>query len=194
MTIVAIGLDVSLRTTGVASDVFTGVWSCKITHDARLDWYRKQLRALLDAHDRLPDVVAIEGYSYASQNTHAHSIGEIGGVIRLVLRDYRVPVVVIPPASMKLYATGKGNADKDRVLSAAVLHAGRAMSNDEADAWWLRAMALDYYGAPLVKVPAKQHAALTAIVRATKTRPAHPAIAWPKLAAAPNRQASTVGP
>lgn len=181
MTIAVVGLDVSLRATGVASDVFSGVWQPKCFAAPRLAFYRHQLRTLLDAHDRLPDIVAIEGPSYASQNSQAHSLGKAVGVIELVLFDYRVPVVTIAPNSMKLYATGAGNADKDRVLSAAVLHAGRPMTNDEADAWWLRAMALDYYGAPLVKVPAKQRAALTAIVRATKGRPAHPAIDWPKL-------------
>lgn len=189
MTISAIGLDLSLTSTGVASDTFNGRWRPPCMGVERLAWYRSELRDFLGAlasglSPNTPLIAAIEGYSYASENSHAHSIGEVGGIVRLVLRDYAIPTVTIPPSCLKKYATGRGTADKEAVLSAAVLHTQRSMTNDEADAWWLRAMTLDHYGLPPVAMPAANRAVLRSMVRAAKGRPAHPAIDWPTLRAA----------
>lgn len=74
------------------------------------------------------------------------------------------PVVAITPASLKKYATGKGNAPKDLMLTEAVRRLGyEGADHNEADALWLRAMALDQYGAPLCELPKAQRDALAKI-------------------------------
>jgi Holliday junction resolvasome RuvABC endonuclease subunit len=142
-----IGLDLSLTASGVA-----------LEHDETVTLTSKQkgvdrlreLRAailclcgdpmyLSHPHHDPADLVVIEGYSFSSRNSHAHGLGELGGVIRLALADARIPYVDVPPASLKKYATGKGNASKGDVLVAAVKRlAYDGSSDNEADALWLR--------------------------------------------------------
>jgi crossover junction endodeoxyribonuclease RuvC len=136
-----IGLDLSLTGSGICRGGETIVLKdggLRGVH--RLDYLEARIMGLCAG----ADAVAIEGYSYGSSNK-AHQIGELGGVVRLGLRRAGVPFVEIPPTCRMKYATGKGQADKDKVLSQAVLRSGRAMSNDEADAWWLWQMLLAHY-------------------------------------------------
>lgn len=137
-----LGLDLGLMATGYAyNDEASGVIRSKARGPRRLAEIRD---AVLDfVYDS--DVVVLEGYSYASQN-RAHQVGELGGVIRLSLYNARVPYVEVPPAMLKKFATGKGNADKDAVLAAAIRRFGfEGDDNNAADAWILRAMGLSAY-------------------------------------------------
>jgi hypothetical protein len=64
-------------------------------------------------------------------------------VIRLALLEQGTPFAVVQPSPLKAYATGKGNALKEAVLSAAVKRSGiEFRTSDESDAWWLRQMGL----------------------------------------------------
>lgn len=175
------GLDLSLSSTGVARwdtsehgelltvTVSPGFRMPKImTNEVRA-------RRLYDLHDQIlgavgiVDLVAIEGYSYASKNG-GERLGELGGVIRLSLYDAGIPYLEIPPPSLKKYATGKGNASKDDVLQEAVHRSGRTFgSDDEADAWWLGQMLLCHYGLPHVPMPALNRAVLDKIQWPTLT-------------------------
>lgn len=60
-------------------------------------------------------------------------------------------VVEIAPTSLKLYATGKGNADKDAVLAAAIrtFPDVDVQGNDVADGLWLAAMVRRQLAAPI---------------------------------------------
>jgi Holliday junction resolvasome RuvABC endonuclease subunit len=177
-----LGLDLSLTGTGVATpDGGTRTLHTVLRGLDRLRFLRSEIRELADPADGTVDLVAIEGYSMGTQRqaSHAHALGELGGVIRLMLHDLGVPTVDIPPASVKKYATGKGNANKNDMLLAAVKRLNyEGNSNDEADALWLRAMTLDHYCDgearllnDVVVLPAAHRAALDAI-------------AWPELAPA----------
>ena len=57
---------------------------------------------------------AQEGYSFASQQ--AHSLGEIGGCVRMILWEYGCNLIVVPPSTLKKYLTGKGVGDKNIVM------------------------------------------------------------------------------
>lgn len=46
-------------------------------------------------------------------------------------------IIKIPPAVLKKWATGRGNANKDHMLAAAIRNGCPADDNDGADAWWL---------------------------------------------------------
>jgi crossover junction endodeoxyribonuclease RuvC len=152
-----VAFDVSLTATGFARNV--DPQSCVLrppkmaaTGMARLQWIRNRLLAEA-SFPAAADLVVIEGYSF-NRNPSMWQLGELGGVIRLALWETGYRVLEIPPATLKKYATGKGNAKKEDVLAAAIRRLGYAGSDhNEADALWLLQIGLRYMGAPAVNVP-----------------------------------------
>lgn len=119
-------------------------------------------------HDDV-DLVVIEGPVVRS--SAAVIIGMVHGAVRLRLLDFDTPYTLITPATLKAYATGKGNADKTAMAMAAYKRAGHEFGDDnQCDAWWLRAAALDHYGQPEFSLPAVQRERLAKV-------------SWPDLAA-----------
>lgn len=158
------GADLSLSSTGVAlPDGRLCTIQSKHRGIERILDIRNQLIGELSLNGPV-QLVAIEGYSFASRNSQAHALGELGGVIRAALYLLQIPYVEISPATLKKYACGKGNASKDQVLVAFVSRFRMEPANsDEADAAWLRAMALDHYGHPVATMPKAHRDALTKI-------------------------------
>jgi crossover junction endodeoxyribonuclease RuvC len=77
-------------------------------------------------------------------------------IIRHALWENGYEVATVPPASLKKYVTGKGNADKAMVLTA--INGDRfpsawAPDHDSADACGLAAMGARYLGKPIDLVP-----------------------------------------
>jgi len=136
------GLDLSLTSTGVSCDGRTSTIAVKSKGAERLYEIQAAVRAELAAHGH-PGVV-IEGYSFASRQSRAHSIGELGGVIRLLLYTMEIPYVEVPPTLRAKFATGKGNAGKNEVVSAISARTGivwdGAGGNDRCDAYILEEM------------------------------------------------------
>lgn len=62
-----------------------------------------------------PDLAVIEGYSYASPYQLPKS-GELAGVLKLVLEQQGIRYIVVPPTTLKKFATGSGRATKDIVV------------------------------------------------------------------------------
>lgn len=150
MTKVAtIGLDLSLTSTGVSVDGVTSSIRMTSRGVRRLMEIRDEIMGIVS--QRGIDCAAIEHYSYASRNSQAHSIGELGGVVRLALYDARVPFVEIPPTCRAKFATGKGNARKLEVVSAISAVTGVAWTggdrSDRCDAWVLEEMLRYHLGA-----------------------------------------------
>ncbi len=59
---------------------------------------------------------ALEGYGHGMARGYALTqLGELDGVIRTALFEAGVPFVEVAPATLKKYATGRGNATKPRV-------------------------------------------------------------------------------
>lgn len=162
-----LGLDLSLTATGVADiDGTPSTLTSSLTGPARLHDLRNQVDRLTHTQTTCRvSLVAIEGYAMGSaRQSHSYAIGELGGVIRHRLWMHNLPFVEVPPALVKKYATGKGNAPKDLVLVEAVKRLGyEGSSKDEADALWLRALVLDALGEPVVTVPAAHREALAKV-------------------------------
>lgn len=164
-TVNVVGLDLSLSCTGVADD--TGTTHTVIVAPVRCggdDLIARCIRIRLQIIDLTParlDLVVIEDLVARSQA--AAALGVLHGTIRVWLRAAQVPVLLVPPATLKKYATGKGNANKDLVRDAARDRLGlpAGVTSDEADAAWLRQIGLALAGDPAaVAVPKSHQAAL----------------------------------
>lgn len=154
-----VGLDLSITATGVAERDGTA-FTIKSTAvgDRRLVEIRDVVGLVVGGCD----LVAIEDLP-----THAKAAGITGmvhGAVRAALIMWGIPYVLITPATLKKYATGRGNADKTAMALAAYKRAGLEFGDDnQVDAWWLRAAALDHLGAAPVQMPAAQRAALDVV-------------------------------
>jgi hypothetical protein len=175
-----LAIDLSLTATGLA-----GNWPKPWTETY------KPKTAASDPHGRLHeitgavygqaargqvDLAIIEGPSYGSakgQRGHHERAGLWWNVTWRLWRNY-VPLLVMTPGSVKVYATGNGGASKDDVLVAAVNRWPLAAiaNNNEADAFTMLAAALDRAGVPLCGMPKTHRRTLPAIN------------AWPSRAAA----------
>lgn len=157
-----LGLDISLTATGVAAP---NGQLCTWETDARMGDAR-----LVDISDRLNLLLRstpIELAIIEDLPTHAHGAGKtamVHGLIRERLLRRGVPYVLVVAASLKKYATGKGNATKPDMRLELFKRAGLDLRDDnEVDAWWLRAMGLDHYGAAAVQLPALHRQSLTKV-------------------------------
>jgi Holliday junction resolvasome RuvABC endonuclease subunit len=141
-----LGLDLSLTSTGYCINGETGIISTKTKGPERLSIVSNEIIDLIIKHNI--DAVIIEGYSFASRNSQAHSIGELGGAVRMRLWESGIPFVDVPPTCRAKFATGKGNAGKAEVISAISAKTGLtflgAGADDECDAWVLEQMVLTY--------------------------------------------------
>lgn len=140
-----VAFDLSLTCTGWCDGAGVGILVPPKGYDRgipRLDWIRARVVEKADG----AQLAVVEGYSFASQASHAHSLGELGGVVKWNIWARRIPLVIIPPTCRAKFATGKGNARKEEVFAAAIRKLGYAgSSHDEADARWLWTMAQSMY-------------------------------------------------
>jgi hypothetical protein len=60
------------------------------------------------------DKVLLEGYSYGSTGKVFH-IAENTAILKYNLWDEQIPFSIIPPTVIKKFATGKGNANKEKM-------------------------------------------------------------------------------
>lgn len=158
-----IGLDLSITATGAAfyGDPPTTIAPTKgLAGDDRLVSVRDQVMRFV-APSMAP-LVVIEGPVLRSQA--AIALGLLHGVIRAALMDEGVPYVLVPPATLKKYATGKGNAGKPEMAVALYKRAGLELGDDnQVDAAWLRYMGLDALGAPAFGLPFDQRQAMNKV-------------------------------
>jgi crossover junction endodeoxyribonuclease RuvC len=111
-----VGIDPSTKTGFVVLDEHGQVLRAKeLTGVGSED--PKRMATLIDEvmrHLQPDDVICIEGFGFASQQ--AIQLGGIGWGIRMALFRRGIPYIDVPPASMKKFATGRGNAKKDEMV------------------------------------------------------------------------------
>lgn len=138
-----LGVDLSLTSTGYSHDNNCETISVHSKGPKRLIEISESIGNLIVEFKI--DVVAIEGYAFSSRNSQAHSIGELGGVVRVMLYRMDIPYIEIPPTCRAKFATGKGNASKNEVISFVSAKTGIIWKNpgadDKCDAWILEEMA-----------------------------------------------------
>ena len=93
------------------------------------------------------ELAVIEDLAGTYPGKSARIIPMLHGVIRDRLQLAAVPFMLINPKTLKGFATGNGNADKDEMMLAARRHLGRFYAtDDECDADWLRVAGRTAYG------------------------------------------------
>lgn len=160
-----VALDLSLAATGCAGvpsvdePVNLRTVSSSFTGVERLCDLLDLVLAFVEFHD--PVLTVIEDLPIGARNNAAGPLGMLHGAVRVALHRSGIGMAFVPPASLKKYATGRGNATKPDMRMALYQRAGLDLRDDnQVDAWWLAAMAADAAGVPLVSVPAAQRAAL----------------------------------
>lgn len=155
-----VGIDLSLTGTGVAHATRDGIVTDTLADtDRGLDRLRRIAKAVRE-HARTADLVVLEGPAYASVS---RGFFERGGLHYMVLERLHLEgrtVVEVPPAVVKRYATGKGNAGKGAVVDAAARRypeVDTGGDDNQADALWLAALGLGYltteHRVPLAHLP-----------------------------------------
>ena len=80
-------------------------------------------------------VFFIEGYAYG-RVARSHQMGELGGLIKLIVYRSKFPFLSIPPTAVKKFASGKGMVKKNMMLKEVYKRWDKDFSNDnEADAY-----------------------------------------------------------
>ncbi|MFE6488341.1 Holliday junction endonuclease [Streptomyces sp. NPDC057757] len=161
-----LGLDLSIGATGIClADGRTLTVKPKAKGDARLNEIRGHIGASITATGEPVELVVMEDVPSTMQGAAGKVIPMLHGTVRAMLLDIGLPYVVIAPATLKAYATGKGNADKTAMAMAAYKRAEIEFGDDnQCDAWWLRAAGLDWYGQPEFTLPQAQRERLTKAV------------------------------
>ena len=145
-----LGLDTSTKTGAVVlSDdpkfIFEAEYEAKkLKGFERLAWFRETITKLLKTYP--PTVVVIENYGFANAFTLV-TLVEVGTVVRMALYDAKVPIVEIPPTTLKVYVTGKGVAPKEVMMRDIYKRWGfEAKTNNIADAFALAKLGLHLHG------------------------------------------------
>lgn len=93
----------------------------KVKGVERLVYLRHEFTYLIHAYG--PQVLVMEGYNYGAARGRGSpgrlfDIGELGGMIKLLADHHKLRLLVVPPASLKMFATGNGLAQKDQMMAA----------------------------------------------------------------------------
>lgn len=102
------------------------------------------------------DVIVIEGASRRSIGGLQEERYWLRGHVVTRARRNGVPLVIVPPSVLKVYATNNGLADKDAMLASAHQHFPDVEVEDDnaADALWLVAFSARRLGVTIDNVPA----------------------------------------
>lgn len=146
-----LGIDPSLTSTGVAyrrrddKIVAYALGHRDLRGMERIAFLRDSVHTYLTRNN--PSLVVFEGYAlgFRGKSNTIFDIGELGGVLKLLILESGIDILLTPPNSLKLFATGKGNADKDQVMLALRKSLGVQFStSDQYDATGLLVMGEKY--------------------------------------------------
>lgn len=125
-TITSIGLDLSLTGSGVVvlnngKIVKQQLIKSKPVGDKPIDEL-KRIRKIVEGievviNEHKPTIAVIENLAFMARNTTA--LTQLAGLsffVRAVLFDHNIPFYLCAPTTLKRFATGKGNSEKDHII------------------------------------------------------------------------------
>jgi len=169
-----VGIDLSLTSTGICLvDGSAQTWRIQ-SKGAKADTVAVRVQRLIDITNRVMDcipqdvsLVVLEAPSLGqSRQAGEHLRAGLWWHLATSLHLQGHPVAEAPPATLKLYATGKGNSPKDHVLASVIKRYPDVDvdGNDIADATVLAAMGARRLGFPIEEsLPQANQAALAKI-------------------------------
>jgi len=120
---IAIGIDQSLRSTGVVIIEDTKLLYVNTIQPAlALDTFdcaiyiSQTISEIINNLNKPIDHIAIEGLSFNSPGKYKSTLAGIQCLIITTLRQLKLPVIIIPPTTVKKFATGMGNATKNDMI------------------------------------------------------------------------------
>jgi crossover junction endodeoxyribonuclease RuvC len=163
-----VGLDLSLTGTGMSDGDTT--WLIRSSGKKDDDLPKRQarlrkLRAQVITRCDGAGLVVIEGPSYGTSSGHMHDRSGLWWLVVQALAYRNITVVEVAPATLKKYATGKGNGPKGAVIEAAARRLPDIETggdDNRADALWLHAMGRDHLTG-LYVVPESHRIALKSV-------------------------------
>lgn len=165
------GLDLSITSTGFTrTDGSTGLIKTRTDDgERRLVQIRDVLMKVVNGLEGPPaHVVVMERAPSTLKGYAGEPIQHLHGAVRTALMDRGIPYAVVPPSTLKMFATGHGNAPKSELAVAAFKRCGIEFEGDrggdQCDAWWLRMIGLARYGGMPFELPKTNMAALDKVV------------------------------
>ncbi len=146
-----LALDLSLNGTGMAYRDGFGVATTeritvkKLRGLARLSYVSEKVADAISYYGI--DTVIVEDYAMGvGRGGMTFTIGELGGVIKMLAYERGMSVVLVSPATLKKYVTGKGNSLKEAMAEHALRRWGHSFnSEDECDAYCLLMLGERYF-------------------------------------------------
>lgn len=137
------GLDLSLTATGICGITRGRVWTETIpTPSTRTAGHPRleTIRQAIQCYTANADLVVIEGLAFDAHDTERANAG-LSWIIRHDLHRRGIAYALVPPSSLKKYATGNGGKDTDKKVMLAAARAAMpdvdVADHNAADALWL---------------------------------------------------------
>jgi crossover junction endodeoxyribonuclease RuvC len=148
-----VGIDPSLTSTGVIILNDAGEFVAqknikpkKLRGMPRLKFIKEELASFLKEHK--VEKAAIESYAFNIKKSRMKfQLGELGGVVRLLLFEMGIDYLDVAIPTLKKYVTGSGDADKVMIIYSVNNRWGIdfGSNSDLADAYGLAKVAFDQY-------------------------------------------------
>lgn len=137
-----LSLDFASKTGWAHSTGPSGTWDLSIRRDESSGMRLIRLRGKLEEIRQSAgiDLVVFEAVRHLGTGSYATAVllqTEMQGVVKLWCDDNKVEYRGYGPPEIKKHATGKGNANKEKMVEAARKRFGRLVDDNEADALWL---------------------------------------------------------
>ena len=129
-----------------SGDVRSGVWNLQERHgqhDMREITFQSLLAHLLA--DTKPRLVAYE-MPHLRGGAATAVLSGLVGILKAECQYRKISYTDFHTATLKKFATGKGNASKEEMVEAARIRWGKVFPEDEADARFVAALAQEEYG------------------------------------------------
>jgi Holliday junction resolvasome RuvABC endonuclease subunit len=147
-----VGIDPSLTQTGVCVLFTRGIEKLKVFRTpramrgaARLVNIRDNIQKMVEPYRSNVTLAAVEGPSLGSTN-RADDLGQLRGVVLVLLMDLCIEPILVAPASLKMFVAAKGDATKEEMASAtARIWDVTIPQHDACDAHGLARFAEEYH-------------------------------------------------